>query len=218
MPAIAITAQTAPRPPGAVHPPAVLVADNGRRFAFPFMPREVDYAGGYPTWAQLGRPGGRKPLLKRAGTSLRTMALEALIARPDHQASVEDLLSDLGAIVKAGGRVTFSAGPAASGSWRIDGDAFTTRTELLRQGDNAITRARVTLTLVEASDRTSAPAPHKRIKATTYRVRKGDTLARVSTRFYGTPAKWRIIADAQKPKLRRASQLKVGKVLRIPAG
>lgn len=215
MPAIAIGSQTAARRPGQAHPKAALIDETGRRFVFPFMPREVDYAGGYPTWAQMPRPK-LKPILKRAGTNLRTIALEALIARLDHQDSVEDLLADLGAIVKAGQRVTFTGGPATAGVWRIDGDSFTTRTTGLRQGDNAITRATVAMTLIEASDRGPiVPPPTKRPR--TYRVKRGDTLGSIAQRFYGSRLKWRIIADAQHPKLRRASDLKVGAVLRLPA-
>ena len=47
----------------------------------------------------------------------------------------------------------------------------------------------------------------------TYVIKKGDTLSAISIKFYYTPNKWRIIADANKldPK-----NLKIGKTIRIP--
>lgn len=214
MPTLAITGATAPVRPGQTHPQATLIDDAGRRFTFPFMPREVAYDGGIPEWAQLARPGTRKPVLRRAGTTLRSMTLAALIARPDHQASVEDLLSDLGEIIKAARPVTFSAGPAAAGVWRITTAA--TKTELLREGDNAITRAVVDLVLTEVSDGPRPPVMAPKARPKYHVVKAGDTLKRIATRYYGTPAKWTAIATAN--KIRRAAQLKVGMRLKLPAG
>lgn len=52
---------------------------------------------------------------------------------------------------------------------------------------------------------------------TLHRVRRGDTLAKLSKRYYGTAGKWRAIGNAQTPRIRDPRRkLKPGKWLRIP--
>ncbi|MFC1744799.1 LysM peptidoglycan-binding domain-containing protein [Candidatus Riflebacteria bacterium] len=49
-----------------------------------------------------------------------------------------------------------------------------------------------------------------------YKVKPGDTLAGISKKFYGTPKYWRQLARVN--KILKPSQLRVGKVIRIPPG
>lgn len=51
-------------------------------------------------------------------------------------------------------------------------------------------------------------------KASTYVVQKGDTLAKISKKVYGTTKKWKKIAEAN--NLTNPKALKVGKTLQIP--
>lgn len=208
------------------HPKATIKSSSGDTFTFPFLPRDATYAGGYPTYAVLPRPR-RKDLLQRASTSLRTIQLAALLAHRDPQVSVEPWVNALGKVLTSGEVVTLTnAGPALSGRRFRVADA-STESQALQHGTNEMTSAVVTISLTEDSDALIKVGPlsggkstgKKHPRATTYTVKKGDTLRKLADRFYGSPSKWRAIADAQKPKITSATAgLKVGRRLRIPAG
>ncbi|MBI3884548.1 MAG: LysM peptidoglycan-binding domain-containing protein [Opitutae bacterium] len=50
----------------------------------------------------------------------------------------------------------------------------------------------------------------------TYTVVAGDSLSKISQRFYGDPQRWREIYDANRDRLRGETRLKVGLELRLP--
>jgi nucleoid-associated protein YgaU len=56
----------------------------------------------------------------------------------------------------------------------------------------------------------AAPAPR------THRVTSGDTLTRISSRYYGTATRWQEIFNANRDKLRNPDVLPLGVELRIP--
>lgn len=53
---------------------------------------------------------------------------------------------------------------------------------------------------------------------TTYTVQKGDTLQKISTKFFGTSKKWRKIFQANKEMLKSPDKIRPGQVIRIPGG
>ena len=57
----------------------------------------------------------------------------------------------------------------------------------------------------------SAP-PHPE----TYTVQEGDTLYKISTRFYGSSAKWRAIRELNKATISTDGRLRSGQVIRLP--
>lgn len=50
----------------------------------------------------------------------------------------------------------------------------------------------------------------------TYTVQNGDTLFRISMRFYGSPNKWRAILEANRAVISADARLRVGQVIRLP--
>jgi len=50
----------------------------------------------------------------------------------------------------------------------------------------------------------------------TYKVQSGDTLSRISEKFYGTPSRWNDIYQANRDRLSSQNALRVGQELRIP--
>ena len=58
----------------------------------------------------------------------------------------------------------------------------------------------------------AAPPPAPR----TYRVASGDTLSRISSRYYGTAARWQDIYNANRDQLRSPDVLPLGVELKIP--
>jgi LysM repeat protein len=64
-----------------------------------------------------------------------------------------------------------------------------------------------------------APAhmpPKKKPSGQTYIVQKGDTLEKISSKFYGTPRKWRRIYEANRDVLKNPNRLYPGQKLTIP--
>ena len=51
-----------------------------------------------------------------------------------------------------------------------------------------------------------------------YTVQKGDTLQKISKKFYGSYGKWARIYDANKEKMKSPESLKVGMKLCVPGG
>ena len=64
-----------------------------------------------------------------------------------------------------------------------------------------------------AEARPATPGP----AVQTHVVQAGENLATISTRYYGTPAKWKAIFNANSKKLTDANNLRVGTQLEIPA-
>jgi len=63
-----------------------------------------------------------------------------------------------------------------------------------------------------AAPETAAPAP----EAKTYVVAEGDTLTRISRKFYGTSNRWEDILKANRDILKDEKSLVVGSTLKIP--
>lgn len=62
----------------------------------------------------------------------------------------------------------------------------------------------------------STPATRTADETRSYTVQSGDSLTKISEKFYGTQADWRRIFDANRDKISRPNQLRVGMVIRIP--
>ena len=58
------------------------------------------------------------------------------------------------------------------------------------------------------------PAPSS---SGTYVVQKGDTLSKISKKFYGTPNRWQMIYEANRDRIPNMNNLRVGTTLIIPA-
>lgn len=54
------------------------------------------------------------------------------------------------------------------------------------------------------------------VRGESYTVQKGDTLEKISQRFYGTPKKWRRIYDANQEVLKSPDRVYPGQKLQIP--
>jgi LysM repeat protein len=59
------------------------------------------------------------------------------------------------------------------------------------------------------------PVPAKAAPKT-YVIQKGDTLSKISKKFYGTTNKWKMIYDANRDRINNINNLKVGSQIVIP--
>lgn len=196
-----------------------LRTEKGIEFEFPWAPRGVGLSGLASPVTVQARPG-RKPLTLLDGEGLAGIDLAFQLAHRDHQQPIEGAISQLRKIAESGQRVTvLGLSPQERGPWRVD-DLTITGT-LRRQGTNDLTRADVTLSLVEASDANPKVGPvsgghggkgGKRPKF--YVIRKGDTLRKIANRFYGDPGVWRQIAKAN--GIKHPNKPKVGRKIKLP--
>ncbi|MBL7085292.1 MAG: LysM peptidoglycan-binding domain-containing protein [Candidatus Omnitrophica bacterium] len=60
------------------------------------------------------------------------------------------------------------------------------------------------------------PKPEEVAEIHTYKVRKGDTLQKISRKFYGTTKKWPLLYKANRDKLKGPDKVYPGQVLVIP--
>lgn len=205
------------------HPKVKLVTEDKVTLELPYGPRGTTLGGWADPWDSIDRPG-RKPLVVRNGDGLDTLALEVYLAHGDHQQPIEGYLATLRRIAESGDRITcLNLSPLERGPWRLT--EVTVTGELRQHGTNALTRATVSLSFLEASDANPKLGPvsggkkkkkrHKGSDRTRhYTVKKGDTLRSIAHRFYGDPAKWRLIARASHVKHPR--NVPVGRKLTIP--
>jgi LysM repeat protein len=225
VPALTITRPGSGTNGGPSHPKVALVGQARRRLVLPFAPVGSDIGGWSDSWSRAERPG-RKPLTVYDADGLKTLAFQVLLAHRNHQTSVEPLLAQLKAL--AGDRLTIlNASTFERGPWRMD--TLTVTATHRQHGTNAITRASVALTFVEASDAAVRLGPvsggkkggkskgknKNPQKAQPHKVKKGDTLRKLATQFYGEPGEWRRIAKANGIKAHHLDDY-IGKTITIP--
>lgn len=222
----AVTVRAAAPPPKASKHRKVTLTANGSTVTFAITNPEVLFQGLADEWATKKRPG-RRPLLQRVGEQLRTIDLEAKLTQ-------EQNLIWLAFIARGpyeGRQVALGYSKFESSQY-ITATGFWVITDLrlrsLRraEGSNRITRADVSITLTEASFLRRMARPGARPgggggdsgrRPRRHTVKRGDTLMKISRKYYGTTARWKRIARANKIRdARPRKSLKVGKVLKIP--
>jgi len=66
--------------------------------------------------------------------------------------------------------------------------------------------------ITETAPEEVAPAP----ACEDYKVQKGDTLQKISEKFYGTTKKWNKIFEANKDKIKAPDKIRVGQTICVP--
>jgi nucleoid-associated protein YgaU len=100
---------------------------------------------------------------------------------------------------------TSSAGSAETISTGATIAATTATTEPAARFETSAARARAARAAAE-----STPGPR------THVIAAGDTLAKISLQYYGTPDRWTEIVAANRDILRDEKSLVIGRVIRIP--
>lgn len=195
-------------------------------------------------WEEVPRPG-QKPILTRVGDKLRTIDLKVTVAAPDggrldENNTVEGVLAGLTALAELDsdptpvaltwGSFDTSQNVTATGYWHFQ--SVEIDSEMRQPGTNNITRAQVSITLIEASPPPSAsgtlpawaapPSPPRAISTQigssqirAWVVAAGDTAYSIAAAVYGRPEPgWRNILTAN--NIANPTQLTVGQALIIP--
>ncbi len=199
------------RPPA--HPKAVLTSiRTGVSVALPYAPREMERGPWSHRWEEDLPEGAWIPNLRDKGPNLVKLKFTAVVGRPDYQESVETVLGVLRYLAIHDAHVVFAYGPSEGGQFVIT--EHSEAVEARQYGTNAITRARVSLTLTErwylaSWGRISRPAPSFHV------IAAGETLAGLAGRYYGDVDRWPLIAEAN--GIDDPRDLQVGSRLTIPA-
>ena len=225
---------------------AITTRDGLMKFAAPYAPLEIDFSGYGWTYSQGDRPG-RTPISSPANKQLRTMSMELMIvnrtavtlgsgASLETAESIEDQLSALSSLADSVQPMTVEYGTQCQGLWVITGLTF--KSIARSPINNQITRATAHLEFTEYSPYAfyiapppppAPPAPSgggsvarpvSYLKVKKYRVQKGDTLARIAKKTYGSSSKKNIqkIIKGNKPAVikRIKAGKAVGLVINIP--
>ena len=197
---------------------------NDISYTPPFAPKQISYYVTGRKYNEVERPD-RKPVTTSPGISLKQMSMELFIGSNNFEKSIDSALATLEQLAFTKQILLVEYDPRTQGQWNITSLDYES---IERQsGSNIITRANVNIEFTEAigfntkTNVASLVAGSASLVASTtstsnpktYVIKKGDTLSAISIKFYYTPNKWRIIADANKldPK-----NLKIGKTIRIP--
>ena len=90
------------------------------------------------------------------------------------------------------------------------------------KGEVVIEEPIITFTVPPLPPGAPAEAPVEKIEqvyqpeAKTYTIEKGDTLQKISRKFYGTTKKWAKILEANKDTIKHSSRIYPGQVIKIP--
>jgi LysM repeat protein len=107
----------------------------------------------------------------------------------------------------------------------LSGDSVVTRTEAARlRNENLGLRKEIedrALKTKAVTDKQASDKPKKAIAVNkagnrSYTIKRGDTLASISRKFYKTSGHWKQILNANKDKIDNPENLKVGETLTIP--
>ena len=218
---------------GRKHPKMVLRCGS-LSLTVPYAPVATTTNGFGAVWVEVPRPG-RLPLLLRTAPKLRTQQWDLFFGDRDINRDQGPLLNILSQMADSLTPISITRGPGGTQRWHITemSIAYTAKA----QQTNAATRATATITITQSSELAPAPgpvaggvkapvkaAPKAAVKPTAkppakpavrvHTVARGDTLRKISQRYYGTPDRWKPIATAN--AIRNPDRITVGQRLRIP--
>lgn len=225
------------------HPRVTIAGYNGKvTVPLSVTSPEADLDNLAREWFELDRPG-RRPILESGGKKLARLVLDALLdadVDDGYAGDVENQLAVILGIARSEEPVVLSYAPLETsttlthtGRWAL----ADLRVRTLRRArmTNKITRARLTLELVElspvrpiqgpavgpppaktppAKPGTPTPAPTKQTAGRRHIIVRGDTLWHLANTYYGDGNAWARIAQAN--GIRDPRRLSVGQTVTIP--
>lgn len=201
-----------PAPSGG-HPKVTLISADGTvTVTLDITNAQTEVSGVADQWVEQERPE-LQPVLQRVGKRLAKFPIEAIIGGEDFERDISSTLEALTALGRSGQRVTVSlpsgGGQAVetTGGWIITDLSW--RVLRRRHGDNAVTRAQVSIELTagaggsgivtpgSSSSAGAAGAGSVGSGARRYTVREGETLSGIAAaQFPGVVDAWKWIAAA----------------------
>lgn len=204
----------------AAHQRAYLLSETGVRVEFHRTPPESTADGDAAVFTQIDMPGDL-PLSRRASPALRSLSINPQVGDDNAETSCEDTLAALRALAASGERVQCVWGRLEQGWWNITAMPITVISRV--QGTNDVSRCTVAITLTQANDLIVTPGSTSTSGGggtagwKTVKVKAGDTLYKLATKYLGRGNRWPEIAKANGIKNPKSTaKLTAGKTLKIP--
>ena len=194
---------------------AVYTPSQSLVFTTRFAPREVNYSGYEATYSEIARPD-RKPILSRAGSSLRKVSMSIFVGSTDAEESVDADLKVLEDMAESRVPLTLEYDPRTYGQWSITALSYTSVER--RNDTDEITRANVDIEFTEittdAEVTINSVLSNKRPR--TFTPNKRMSMQQIAKRFYGTSNIRIVRAIANYNNIKNLRRIPPGKVIRLP--
>lgn len=194
---------------------AVYTPSQSLVFTTRFAPREVNYSGYEATYSEIARPD-RKPILSRAGSSLRKVSMSIFVGSTDAEESVDADLKVLEDMAESRVPLTLEYDPRTYGQWSITSLSYTSVER--RNDTDEITRANVDVEFTEittdAEVTINSVLSNKRPR--TFTPNKRMSMQQIAKRFYGTSNIRIVRAIANYNNIKNLRRIPPGKVIRLP--
>lgn len=194
---------------------AVYTPSQSLVFTTRFAPREVNYSGYEATYSEIARPD-RKPILSRAGSSLRKVSMSIFVGSTDAEESVDADLKVLEDMAESRVPLTLEYDPRTYGQWSITALSYTSVER--RNDTDEITRANVDIEFTEittdAEVTINSVLSNKRPR--TFTPNKRTSMQQIAKRFYGTSNIKIVRAIANYNNIKNLRRIPPGKVIRLP--
>lgn len=184
-----------------------------------FAPKEITYSGFEGTYQEALRPD-RQPLIRRDGTNLRKMSMEIFVGNENIENPITYQLKQLERLAETRRPLVVDYDPHTRGFWHITTLDYTSE-ERTKADSNEITRATVTIEFTEVAGPTMFTLNRRtKIIGTerpkSLKVKKGQTLAQIAKKYYGSTSPLIIKAIAKANKIKNPKHIKPGQKLKLP--
>lgn len=224
MPSVRITRKTrpVPKPLGS----RMIIYTSNRSlppFRAKYAPKEIEYGGYANTYNEVLRPD-RKPILRRGGQSLRTLSMELFVGSENINKPVNDELKLLERMSETNVPLLIEYEPRTYGFWRITSLSYTSmeRSEWNTGNgkyDDRISRAIVNIEFTEVVDPSAVSLnviTRQPRRPRSIRSKKGDTLAKIAKKYYGTSNIEVVKAIARYNKIKNLKRIPPGRKIKLP--
>ena len=197
----------------------VIYTDNESTvFYAPFAPRSVDYSGYEAVYNTTDRPD-RKPLLTRAGYTLRKMSMELLIMAKDvktadgliKRTSQDSRLKKLEDLASSVNPLIVEYDPRTYGRWRISALSFSSVERDAESDEIVAATANIEFTEIAGETEFTLNNNDRPKKVV---VKQGDSLSDIASAYYGTTSIFIVKAIAKANGM--TNPRNVPKTLRLP--
>lgn len=202
-----------------------IIADELNLQVVALLDDDAESTSGYGGWEEIERVG-RKPITAFRGSPTLKKTLPIILDGYMKREPVDELMRAIERMARSEDEqeppTVRLVGPVrhADRSWvltEIDWGEV-----IRRSPDGAYLRQHAVLSFTEFVDAKTAiskpgkrPKGKKKSKARRHRVKKGETLRTIASKYLGSPKRWKEIADLN--GLRAPDRLKVGMWLKLPA-